>query len=124
MSLTPVDPKRYEYQNLHHLFLMYVWALTKRERIGALVVDAHGHDGHTFDAPRSRRFGGMTTIIEALELVTISKLPFYLCSCLFIHDIFSMVMFYLFYVLHVVKTCLDVVFIKTCIIHVQIVSYI
>ena len=39
-----------------------VRALTKRERVGALVVDAHGHDGHTFDAPLSRRFGGTTTM--------------------------------------------------------------
>ena len=36
LLLTLMDPKRkYGYQNLHHLFLMQVWALTKCERIGA-----------------------------------------------------------------------------------------
>jgi len=33
-----------------------VRALTRRERIGALVVDANGLDGHTLDASLSRRF--------------------------------------------------------------------
>jgi len=26
------------------------------------MVDAHGHDGHIFDAPLLRRFGGTTTM--------------------------------------------------------------
>ena len=66
-------------------------------------------------------FGGMTTIFGALELVTISKLPFYLCSCLFIHIILNMFMIYVFIVLHVVFTCLDVECVKLAFIHVQIV---
>ena len=37
-------------------------ALTKCERDGALMVDAHGHDGHIFDGPLSRKFGGTTTM--------------------------------------------------------------
>ena len=41
--------------------------LTKRERDGALVVDAQGLDGHTFDASLSRSFGGTTTMFGALE---------------------------------------------------------
>ena len=41
-------------------------ALTRRERFGALMVDAHGLDGHTFDAPLSRKFGGKTTLFWRL----------------------------------------------------------
>ena len=37
-------------------------ALTRRERFGALMVGAHGHDGHTFDASLSRSFGGTATM--------------------------------------------------------------
>ena len=41
--LTPNDPKRYGYQTSRQLFFMWVWALTKLERIGdALVIDAIG----------------------------------------------------------------------------------
>ena len=43
-------------------------ALTKRERVGALMVDAHGLDGHTFDAPLSRRFGGTTILFWRFEV--------------------------------------------------------
>ena len=60
--LTPEDPKENGYQNSHLLYLMQVRALTKRERDGALMMDAHELDGHTFDAPLSRRFGGTTTM--------------------------------------------------------------
>ena len=45
-----------------------MWALTRRERFGALVVDAHGFDGHTFDAPLSRRFGETTTMFWRLRV--------------------------------------------------------
>ena len=46
-------------------------------------------------------------------LVTISKIPS-LFTCFFLYDIFfGMFMFY--FVLHVVKTWLDVVFVKTCV---------
>ena len=62
IRLTLMDPKENGYQNSHLVLLIYVRALTKRERIGALMMDAHGLDGHTFDAPLSRRFGGTTTM--------------------------------------------------------------
>ena len=62
IRLTPKDPKENRYENTHLLFLMYVRALTKRERDGALMVDAYGLDGHTFDASLSRSFGGTATM--------------------------------------------------------------
>ena len=67
------------------------------------------------DALLSRNFGGSTTMLGALELVTISKLLSHLCTCLFIHIIHSMFMFQDFYVLHVAFTCLNVECVKTCI---------
>ena len=42
----PQGPKRKWVPNPHLVFLMQVRALTKRERDGALMVDAHGLDGH------------------------------------------------------------------------------
>ena len=42
-------------------------ALTSRERFGALVVVARGLEGHTFDAPLSRSFGGKTTMFGVLK---------------------------------------------------------
>ena len=42
IMLTPVDPKENGYQNPYLLCLMLVWALTKSERVGALMVDACG----------------------------------------------------------------------------------
>ena len=69
-------------------------ALTKRERFGALMVGALELKEHILEHRYQGVFGGTTTMIGALELVTISKLLFYLCSCLFIHNIHSMFMFY------------------------------
>ena len=46
--LTLKDPKENGYQNPHLVFLMYVRALTRRERNGALMVDALGLDGHIY----------------------------------------------------------------------------
>ena len=117
-KLTPKDPKENGYQNPHLVFLMQVRALTRSERNGALMVDAHGLEGHTFDAPLSRSFGGTTTMFGDLEqffgLVTISKTPS-LFTCFYIHDIIQHVHVLCVFVLHVVNTWLDVVFVKTCI---------
>jgi len=44
----PMDPMRYGYQNSLLFYLMYVWALTWREGIGALMVDAFVLDGYYF----------------------------------------------------------------------------
>ena len=49
-------------------------ALTRRERIGALVVGAMDLMDILLDASLSRSFGGKTIIFGVLELVTISKL--------------------------------------------------
>ena len=79
LKLTPKDPKENGYQNSHLVFLMQVRALTRRERDGALVVDAHGLDGHIFDASLSRKFWSFRA--QFLGLITISKTP-YLFTCL------------------------------------------
>jgi len=94
-----------------------VRALKKRERIGALVVDAHGLDGHTFDASLSRKLGGTTTIFGALELVTISKLLLSF-TCFYFYNIIHSMLMFLIFELHVVFTCLDVEFVKLAFIHI------
>ena len=112
-----MDPKENGYQNPHHLYLMQVRALTQCERVGALMVDAHGLDGHTFDVPQSRKFGGTTTMFWRIRaqffgLINISKLLFYLHA--FSYMIFFLhvhVLFVLCFIRYI--TCLNVVFVKT-----------
>ena len=89
-SLTLMNPKRYGYQNLHLLCLIYVWALTKRERIGVLVMDACGvRWTYLFDASLSKKHGGRTTSclekwIGYTVLVTISSSSFWFyLKCLY-----------------------------------------
>ena len=65
--LTPVDPKENGYQSPHLLYLMYVRALTSRERFGALMVDALGLDGHIYGCITIKEFGGTTIMFGALE---------------------------------------------------------
>ena len=117
-KLTPKDPKENGYQNPHLVFLMQVRALTRRERVGALMVDAHGLDGHICDASLSRSFGGTTTMFwrfgtQFLGLVTISKAP-NLFTCLLLISYFQHVhVLFLCFMRYI--TCLDVDSIETCV---------
>ena len=81
-----------------------------------MVVDAHGLKGQTFDAPLSRKFWWENHHVWSFGvwLVTISKLLIYLHAYSFVIT-YSMFIFFMSFVLHVVNTSLNVVFIKTCI---------
>ena len=75
----------------------------------------HGLDGRTLDALLSRKFGGRTSMFWRLRekfiwFVTISKLPFSLHT-------FTWIIFLACFdfMCHVVNTCLDEPFIKTCV---------
>ena len=94
--LTPKDPRKYGYQNSHHLLLMQVRALTKRGRIGALVVDAmdlmdthltHHYQGILVGQPPCLELWSIVS-----SLVTISKTPNFSYMLLFLIS-YSMIMF-------------------------------
>ena len=114
IMLTIVDPKENGYQNPHLLFLMQVRVPTKRERIGALVVVAWTRRTHILMQRYQGILVGLPPCFGGLELVTISKLLF-LCTCLFIYDIFQHVHVLFIFVLQVINTSLNVIFIKTCV---------
>ena len=94
-----------------------MWALTWRERIGALVVDAYGarwtnplmHRYQENLVGEPRCFGDLEN--SAYALVTISKTP------ILVYMLSQLILFLACFgfVLHVVNTYLDELFIKTCV---------
>ena len=67
-----MDPRKFEYQNSFLFHLMQVWALTRRESTGALVVDAFELKWtqyllHCYQ----ESFGGRTTMFGEVKISSI-----------------------------------------------------
>ena len=62
--LTPMDPTKSGYQKPPLLYLMQMWALTRRESIGVLMVDVfRGKRSYLWMHHFQGKFGGRTTMV-------------------------------------------------------------